>query len=544
MKNNYVLTKAKNLYRRLSIQTKIRSLFLIFLAFTTLALYWAYNQQVKKTFDDTHSMMMNSLRDISEIMSMVSILTDSGFTQTDYEMLKPYFDERKYFETGYPFLVNRQGDFLLHPWKEGTNELNAENHIKRLSYGEGSGYFQYLFSIDGRVKWQYISYFKPYDFYLVVNFYQEELFRGLTKQIMAIIFSLILGIILFILSNKYTINPIFNAIKRVKTIIGDIADGKVTKKINVHRPDEIGDMTQSIDQLIVEIEKKAHFSDEIAKGNLNAQLSLISNEDILGKSLINMRDKLVAAQEIEKRQQIEIEKQNWVNQGLTVISDILRQDFNNIDELSYKIIGNLVTYIGVNIGGVFMVNSDADDTIIEMVACYAYNCKRLEKKTLSLGEGLVGECVLEKDKIHIKKLPNNYINIASGLGESSPKELLIIPLKTDNEVIGAIELASLSEIEPHAIELVEKVSETIASTIVKMKANLKTEQLLEQTNSQAMQMKAQEEELRQNMEEMQSTQEQMRAREEMLIEELEKITAENQILIEKVNALKHPEEST
>jgi methyl-accepting chemotaxis protein len=121
-------------------------------------------------------MMMSSLRDISEIMSMVAILTDSGFTETDYEMLKPYFEERKYFETGYPFLVTQQGDFLLHPWKEGTNELNAENHIKRLSYGEGSGYFKYLFSVDNRVKWQYISYFKPYDAYLVVNFYEEELF--------------------------------------------------------------------------------------------------------------------------------------------------------------------------------------------------------------------------------------------------------------------------------------------------------------------------------------------------------------------------------
>ena len=74
-------------YRKLSIQTKVRSLLLIFLTFTVLALYWTYRQQVKKILDDTHGMMMSSLRDISEIMSMVAILTDSGFTETDYEML-------------------------------------------------------------------------------------------------------------------------------------------------------------------------------------------------------------------------------------------------------------------------------------------------------------------------------------------------------------------------------------------------------------------------------------------------------------------------
>ena len=525
-------------YRKLSIQTKVRSLLLIFLTFTVLALYWTYRQQVKKILDDTHGMMMSSLRDISEIMSMVAILTDSGFTETDYEMLKPYFEERKYFETGYPFLVTQQGDFLLHPWKEGTNELNAENHIKRLSYGEGSGYFKYLFSVDNRVKWQYISYFKPYDAYLVVNFYEEELFRGLTKLRTAIVLSVILGIILFLLSNRYIVNPIFEAIKKVKTIIGDIANGKATNKINEHRHDEIGEMTQSIDQLIVEIERKALFADEIAKGDLNAQLPLISDEDVLGKSLINMRDKLASTQEIEKQQQVEIEHQNWVNRGVTAISDILRQDINNIDELSYKIVSNLVTYVGANMGGVFMVNNETDDIFIEMVACYAYNRRRLEKKTLMPGEGLVGECILEKEKIYIKKLPDDYINIVSGLGESSPKELLIIPLKTDNEVVGAIELASLNEIESHSIELVEKVSETLASTIIKMKANLRTEKLLEQTNEQAMQMKAQEEELRQNMEEMQSTQEQMRAREEILIEELELIKVENQKLEETINTLK------
>jgi hypothetical protein len=297
-------------------------------------------------------------------------------------------------------------------------------------------------------------------------------------------------------------------------------------------------MTQSIDQLIVEIERKALFADEIAKGDLNAQLPLISDEDVLGKSLINMRDKLASTQEIEKQQQVEIEQQNWVNRGVTAISDILRQDINNIDELSYKIVSNLVTYVGANMGGVFMVNNETDDIFIEMVACYAYNRRRLEKKTLMPGEGLVGECILEKEKIYIKKLPDDYINIVSGLGESSPKELLIIPLKTDNEVVGAIELASLNEIESHSIELVEKVSETLASTIIKMKANLRTEKLLEQTNEQAMQMKAQEEELRQNMEEMQSTQEQMRAREEILIEELELIKVENQKLEETINTLK------
>jgi PAS domain-containing protein len=120
-------------------------------------------------------------------------------------------------------------------------------------------------------------------------------------------------------------------------------------------------------------------------------------------------------------------------------------------------------------------------------------------------------------------LPKDYINITSGLGGETPRSLLLVPLKVNEDVYGIIEVAAFSVFEPHVREFVEKVSESIASTIGAVKVNINTNKLLVQTKIQAEEMANQEEELRQNMEEMQATQEEMRRREVDLQETVEKM---------------------
>ncbi|MEO1652639.1 MAG: PAS domain S-box protein, partial [Bacteroidota bacterium] len=123
----------------------------------------------------------------------------------------------------------------------------------------------------------------------------------------------------------------------------------------------------------------------------------------------------------------------------------------------------------------------------------------------------------------------------SGLGRTNPRCLLLAPLKVNDEIYGAIEIASFRMLENYELDFVEKLTENIASTISSVKINENTKMLLDETRLYAEQMQAQEEEMRQNMEELAATQEEMERNQfklesykENLEREVEKRTAELQ----------------
>jgi methyl-accepting chemotaxis protein len=156
----------------------------------------------------------------------------------------------------------------------------------------------------------------------------------------------------------------------------------------------------------------------------------------------------------------------------------------------------------------FIINDeDKNDKHIEMLACYAYSRRKYVEKRIEMGEGLIGRCVLEQKPIYLTEIPEEYINITSGLGTAVPRSILIVPLIVNEEVFGAVELAGFKEIPDYVRKFVEDVGEDIASTIKSTKINIQTNKLLEQSQQQSEELASQEEEMRQNMEELQATQE-------------------------------------
>lgn len=275
---------------------------------------------------------------------------------------------------------------------------------------------------------------------------------------------------------------------------------------------------QSIEKEKIKYNKINDFVHTLIEDENAAEYEITEEDDILGESLIQLRDNLQAnKKQIEQRKK-EDDQRNWVAEGLAKFGEILRNDNDNIEVLSFNIINSLVKYIDANQGSFFIIHDhDEADKHFEMTACYAYDRKKFADRRIEWGEGLIGTCALEKETIYMTDVPETYVRITSGLGKATPRGLLIVPLVINDEVHGVIELASFKKFEKYQIDFIEKVAESIASTISSVKVNVRTSKLLKETQEQAEVLATQEEQMRQNMEELQATQEEAARQSEKFI---------------------------
>jgi HAMP domain-containing protein len=345
----------------------------------------------------------------------------------------------------------------------------------------------------------------------------------------------VIAVIIALYLAQMIIKPIIN----IKDILIQMGKGIMPKKQIKERNDEIGEMAGALNSLIRGLKETTDFALEIGKGNFESPFVPLSEDDDLGNTLLEMRTNLKHATIEAAKRKEEDDQRNWASQGVAKFSDILRQNNDNMDKLSYDIISNLVKYCDANQGGLFLINDDdQDNPFIEMSSAYAFNRKKVLEKRIEMGTGLIGRAIQESETIYMTDIPNDYINITSGLGDDNPKSLLIVPLIVNQTVYGVIELASFKDIPKYQIDFIQKIGENIASTLSTVKINIRTAQLLETTKQQAEEMRAQEEEMRQNMEELQATQEESSRREaelEKKVAEFEKFKKQQQSFIKKLD---------
>jgi methyl-accepting chemotaxis protein len=335
---------------------------------------------------------------------------------------------------------------------------------------------------------------------------------------------LIILIFAAIVAGVITIRSLANPINRTKNILLQMGKGVLPKEKLTEGNDEVGQMSKALNLVVQGLKDVSNFTIEVGKSNFNTDFKPLSDEDTLGLSLIEMREELIKAKKEEELRQEENVQRNWASQGVALFSDILRKNNDNLERLSYEVISNMVRYTNSNQGGIFIVNdNDRNHLFLEMTACYAYNRQKFLSKTIEVGEGLVGRCYQEKEKIFITEIPDDYIKITSGLGDNNPTCLLLIPLTYNNNIFGIMEIATFNVYHEFEIEFIERIGESIAATISTVKSNIQNAILLEQSQQQAEEMASQEEEMRQNMEELRATQEQSSRREEELVREVESL---------------------
>jgi PAS domain S-box-containing protein len=259
----------------------------------------------------------------------------------------------------------------------------------------------------------------------------------------------------------------------------------------------------------------------VTKGLKNQEILLdkIKSQDEIGSLARNIQILLrkikgLLQQASEKNTQLEEfnqqeAKRAWFNEGLAMFNEILRQSNTDVEEQTIYFISELVKYTKSQQGALFLVQinegKNIEDTkeYLELKGSYAYQRQKSNRKPFEKGEELIGS-VWEKGKtLHLQNLPESYTQIHSAMGTIAPKSLLIIPIWSDDVIVGVLELLSVSDFETYQIDWIEAVVRRLGTSLTTLQTHIKTKYFLSESEKQAKESQESETKLQKQVEEYQ-----------------------------------------
>ncbi|MBK7683060.1 MAG: response regulator [Bacteroidetes bacterium] len=360
---------------------------------------------------------------------------------------------------------------------------------------------------------------------------QDEMLYSF-NSLMVMVLGFAILIILSILFLAYILMRSFIVpVLTVRGIIMRMGQGELPELKMKFPKNAVGEMMQALRFMVEGFRQTSTFAEEIGKSNFDHPYKPLSANDVQGHALLQMRNQLKAAYEVEARR-------TWLVEGLSELNEIMRANQEDFNVLLDRIIDKIVDRLEVQQAAIFLLhNDDLNDLHIQLGAYYALNNKILNSRRYELKEGLIGQAIASNKTIEMNEVSDPYFTIDTGMGESKSCSIIIIPLITSGKVVGAIEVASVKPFTSAKREMLEKMAEPIAASLFSLRANLITTQLLEESRKQADELVYQEQELRKINNELTKQSQLLRQSEEEMKSQQEELQQVNIELQDKAQLL-------
>lgn len=328
-------------------------------------------------------------------------------------------------------------------------------------------------------------------------------------------------LIMFLYLSKNFITPIM----RIRSMLLKMSKGELPE-LNIKTPaNAVGEMISALKALMVGLKETSQFADETGKGNFDYPFQPLSENDVQGKALLDMRFKLKMAHQTDQ-------ERKWISEGLEKISAIMQLTGSSCNELSESFLNTVTDRVNILQAAIFIVEKQKQNKIINLSAGFAISGQLLDRKSIRFGEGLISQCITSNRHISFETQKENEFSISSSLGVFKKSFVHIIPLFAGGEVIGAIEMASPEALTQTQSEFIERGCELLASGLHSALANSMTKQFLEESIKQADELSIQKqelswanEELSKKSKELEHSQEELKQQQE----ELKQVNAELEI---------------
>ena len=295
------------------------------------------------------------------------------------------------------------------------------------------------------------------------------------------------------------------------------------------------DLTDNVNQLAANLTNQVRAIAEVAtavtKGDLTrsiaveAQGEVASLKDNINEMIRNLKDTTQKNTE-----------QDWLKTNLAQFTSRL-QGQKNLTTVANLILSELTPLVNAQ-HGVFYINEATEgEPVMKLLGSYGYRERKGVATQFRAGESLVGQCALERERILVTNVPSDYIQVSSGLGEATPYNIVVLPVLFEGEVKAVIELASFNRYSDIHLTFLDQLKESIGIVLNTIAANMRTEDLLKQSQSLTAELQAQQHELKTTNERLERQAETLRKSEELLRAQQEELRQKNEQLEEKANLL-------
>jgi HAMP domain-containing protein/CheY-like chemotaxis protein/signal transduction histidine kinase len=324
---------------------------------------------------------------------------------------------------------------------------------------------------------------------------------------------------------------------QVTTVAREVGiEGKLGGQANV--PGASGtwrDLTDNVNRLAANLTTQVRAIAEVAtavtKGDLTRSITVeaagevAALKDNINEMIRNLKD--------TTRKNTD---QDWLKTNLAKFTRLL-QGQKDLMTVSRLILSELAPLVSEQHGAFYISENGDQNPALKLRASYAYKERRGLSNQFRLGEGLVGQCALEKERILITDVPEDYVHISSGLGEASPMNIVVLPVLFEGQVKAVIELASFQHFSDIHLAFLDQLTESIGIVLNTIEANMRTEELLTQSQSLTQELQVRQQELTETNKRLEQQAKSLQASEELLKKQQEELQQTNEELQEKARLL-------
>ena len=285
------------------------------------------------------------------------------------------------------------------------------------------------------------------------------------------------------------------------------------------------DLTANVNQLAANLTTQvraiADVATAVTKGDLTrsiaveAQGEVAELKDNINEMIRNLRD--------STRKNME---QDWLKTNLAKFSRML-QGQRDLAAVSQLILSDLAPLVTAHHGVFYVVDSAGEAPALKLLASYAYKERKQLTSEFKMGEGLVGQVAKDRRMLAVGQVPNDYIQVSSGLGEAPPRNLVVLPVLFEGETKAVLELATFDEFDEIRLTFLEQLAESIGIVLNTIAANMRTEELLKQSQALTESLQSQQDALTETNKRLEQQTRSLQQSEELLRKQQDELQSTN-----------------